>query len=55
MKPNYFRYSPWTPWDVILKGRDWPAGLLLIYDVDDDDDGDDVEGEFFEALNFIQA
>jgi hypothetical protein len=40
---------PWTPWEVILGGKDWPAGLILIHD---DDDG---EGEFFKVLNFTEA
>jgi hypothetical protein len=63
MKPNHFWYSPWASWDVILEGRVWPAGLLLIHDDDDDyddyddddDDYDDDDVEFFKALNFIQA
>jgi hypothetical protein len=50
----HFRYSPWTPWDVILEGRDWPADLLRRHD-DDDDDDDDGEVEFCKVLKFIQA
>jgi hypothetical protein len=40
----YFRNSPWTSLDVILEGKDWPAGLLPLHDDNDDD------GELFKML-----
>jgi hypothetical protein len=53
MKSNHFQYLPWISWDVILEGRDWPAGLLLIKDDDVVVDDDDGEGEFFKVLSFL--